>query len=270
MSLLSEKHMNLKSLIGIVVLSIFTYLIWPSSAPKNITTLAESPPTKKDTFEKAPSRLPSRKVTITGKHKEKIKSTTASIVLTRENQQRVFAKNKSDNILATQGPGKSTPLKLNSEAAKKSAEALLRRSHPERLSVMSKSKPYDHEGFLTDSSLYLSEAIPSRAFETSPSSDSPQLKALSPYMTEAIQGDFVTLIIQATPNSAVSFFSPDLGSFSNGLTSMSVQANSSGVASLDFKLSAGTYGRCNIVCASPLSKGLGKFVIYSKIKSSSN
>ena len=75
------------------------------------------------------------------------------------------------------------------------------------------------------------------------------------------QGETIPLQVRALPNAPVSFSSFDLGRFQNHLTSITVEANDAGVATVQFTAPPGTINHVNILVASPMTAGQAKFVV---------
>lgn len=115
---------------------------------------------------------------------------------------------------------------------------------------------------------YLSRHEPSRVHDvaTVPGPNVPVLRFKSPRFVDVIKGESVTLKVKTAPKAPVTFTSVHLGTFSNKLTSITVQADKSGIARVDFTASGGAIGDCEVLAGSPLATEQRKFVIHIKMK----
>ena len=141
-----------------------------------------------------------------------------------------------------------------------------------RLSPLIKSKKFDRNKFLNDSTFrenYINSAEPGRVYQVN-SKSKYKIKRVSPYYQEVDQGDSVTISVQAEPNMPVSITSFDLGKFSNHLAFQTVLADSSGIATFKFFGMPGTFNDSNILASSPTSRGHVKFVVHTKIIKENN
>lgn len=143
------------------------------------------------------------------------------------------------------------------------AEALQNPSqYPERLNPLFPAKDFDPDAFRADPESYLSVVEPGRIWQSLPRGDGVKsIKRRSPLYQNVIQGETVSLRVQAAPASPVTFHSFDLGHFTNSLTTISVQADGDGIASVDFTASTGTFGELNILASSPQNSGQANFVV---------
>jgi hypothetical protein len=133
---------------------------------------------------------------------------------------------------------------------------------PERRSAMILPQPFDHAAWIKDPQAYLDICEPGRVFQPAqPGKDIRPLSARSPQYIEVGSGDATELSVQAVPGVPVTFTSFDLGSFSNGLTSLTVRADDQGVARARF-VTVGTVNDCNILAASPLCSGQVPFMVF--------
>ena len=160
--------------------------------------------------------------------------------------------------------GRTKPIDADANAHTKSvAEALQDGSHPERLSVLMRPGKFDLKAFKANPKAYLDVVEPGRAFESAePGQDVPRLAAITPRRVVVVQGDEVALQVAAQPGAPVSFTSFDLGTFQNGLTSVSVQANDEGMAEATFTGGPGTIADVHVQAASPVSSGQVRFTIH--------
>lgn len=134
---------------------------------------------------------------------------------------------------------------------------------PERLTPLITPKAFDQAAFDANPEVYLQTIEPGRVFQNAqPGPGVPRVNRLSPYRQIALQGDWVELSIRAQPGAPVTFTSFDLGQFENELASITVQADSNGVAKTRFVGSSGTINDVNILAGSPTSSGQVRFVVH--------
>jgi len=133
---------------------------------------------------------------------------------------------------------------------------------PERLGVMFIPKQFDEEAFAKDPQAYLTTVEPGRIWQTkSPGPGVESLKRESLLYHEVVQGETVELRVRGVKNGVVTFHSFALGFFENQLTTMTVQADEQGLASVNFTAGGGTYGELDLLAASPLNSGQVNFVV---------
>jgi len=143
------------------------------------------------------------------------------------------------------------------------AEALVKKNHPERLSPLAKSTPFDPKAYAANPEAYLETIEPGRVFAPAePGPNVPRIQPLSPSRQTVESGGSVELAVRAAPGAPVTLTSFDLGSFENRLTSITVKADKDGVAKVKFTASEGTGGNANVLAASPSSSGQVKYVVY--------
>ena len=76
------------------------------------------------------------------------------------------------------------------------------------------------------------------------------------------QGESVRLQVNTLPNMPVTFASFDLGTFDNGLTTKTVAADASGLASAAFTGTSGVAGEINLIAASPVATERVNFQVF--------
>jgi hypothetical protein len=140
-------------------------------------------------------------------------------------------------------------------------DAAKTKSHPERLSPMVKASPFDRDAFFKNPKAYLDVCEPGRVWQASREANAPVLRPESAAIVLIHPLGSVELAVLGAPNAPVTFTSVDLGQFSNGLTSITVQADDAGRASTVFTASEGTTAGVNILVGSPLASGQAKFHI---------
>ena len=135
-------------------------------------------------------------------------------------------------------------------------------TNPERFSPMVMAEPFDRAGYLKDPESYLVDVVPSRVYQVAQPADGvPRLRALTSSGHEAPQGQWVDLIVRGEPGMPVTFNSFDLGEFPNQLTTITVAADTNGVARTRFRGTPGTQATCDILCASPVCSGQLRFKV---------
>lgn len=150
---------------------------------------------------------------------------------------------------------------LNPQVASVS-EALRGKKNPERLSPLIQPKPFDPEAYKKDSAAYLNVVEPGRCFQSkNPGKDVPKIQSLSPQFQQVAQGQSVSLRVQAQAKFPVTFTSFDMGKFQNELTSITVEANESGIAETKFYGAAGTIEEVKILASSPMTSGQIQFLV---------
>jgi hypothetical protein len=160
--------------------------------------------------------------------------------------------------------GRTTPVRGDlSPQTKSIVEAVQTKSHPERLSPLIPPKPFDPVAYKQNSKAYLDVVEPGRAFQSAqPGKDVPRLLAISPQMQTITQGKSAKLKVKAVPGYPVTFTSFDLGRFHNQLTTVTVEANDSGVAEADFTGASGTINEVDILASCPVASGQARFLVY--------
>lgn len=142
------------------------------------------------------------------------------------------------------------------------AEALHGGKHPERLSPLISPAKYDPVTFQQDPKSYLNTVEPGRVWQVAqPGANVKAIKSLTPYFTEAEQGQAVALKVKANPGAPVTYTAFDGGAFQNLLTSITVQADADGVASAQFTGTTGVVYDVDILVGSPLNSGQVSFVV---------
>ncbi len=160
--------------------------------------------------------------------------------------------------------GSSPPVDPNTNAYTKSVATALKEpaKYPERLGPMFPAKAFDPEVFEEDPETYLTTVEPGRVWQAAdPGEGVKRLKRTSSGYQRVLQGESVELKVETVPGSPVTFHSFKLGQFDNQLTTMSVRADSEGVAYVNFKATGGTYGELEILAASPQASGQVQFVV---------
>lgn len=158
----------------------------------------------------------------------------------------------------------------NPEVAKVVEAIRNRAKDPEKyasaVSIFGKPSPFDLKRYRSDKDYrkqYLTTVEPSRVFSPAqPGTDVIRIQPLSPREQDIVQGERLKLRVAGVPDSPISFTSMDLGRFvGNELTSITVNADSRGVAEVEFTAPPGTINRVNIMAASPVASGQVRLVV---------
>ncbi len=142
-------------------------------------------------------------------------------------------------------------------------EALKDRSKPSRFSSFATPEPFDRAAYEANPEAYLNTIEPSRVFAPAqPGEGVKVLRSKSSRYHRTVQGESVNLVIETEPNMPVTFTSFDLGTFSNSLSSITVQANDQGIATAAFTAGPGTIGDVELLAASPVATSQVEFVVH--------
>ncbi|MEM9347928.1 MAG: hypothetical protein AAGB26_15070 [Planctomycetota bacterium] len=110
---------------------------------------------------------------------------------------------------------------------------------------------------------YLNTPQPSRVFQVAqPGPGVPKLRRMTPVYQEVVQGEETQLKVRAVPGAPVTFSSFDLGRFENELTTITVEADATGVAEVAFWGPLGKVDDVNILAASPVTSGQEKLIVH--------
>lgn len=147
------------------------------------------------------------------------------------------------------------------------AEAVRTGGYPERLSVAHASpsaqsfdpRKFDEKSDAFDQEYrdkYVMTPEPGRVWHPAqPGPGVPRIRPLMPTFVKVNQGEDITLRVSGEPGQPVTFTSFDLGRFENLLTTITVVADSGGVAEASFQGPPGTVDDVNIMAASPVMSG---------------
>lgn len=134
----------------------------------------------------------------------------------------------------------------------------------ERLSINARPTPFDRVAYVRDPASYLNIIEPCRIYQTgdpataeplvTPDGHHAAMVRVAPLAEHALQ-------VLTWPGYPATFTSLDRGAFQNGLTSITVQADTDGVATAQFTATAGTTDRVRILAASPLAAGNVTFLV---------
>jgi hypothetical protein len=126
--------------------------------------------------------------------------------------------------------------------------------------------PFDKVAYEANPAEYLSEVEPGRVWQSAqPGPGVPVLRAESSAINRIKQGESVRLKVRTQPNSPVTYTAFDLGAFENRLPSITVAANSEGIAEATFTGTPGTMDWANILASSPMASGRQRFQVFVKV-----
>jgi len=153
----------------------------------------------------------------------------------------------------TAGVAPSIAASANANAASV-AEAARTGKHSERLSPLMAPSPFNAAAFATNPQAYFDVIEPGRVFQNAePGLGVPVLEVQGTASREISVGGSCVLSVVTAPKAPVTFTTVDLGTFPNGLTSISVQADDKGIASTTYTASGGVIAAVNILAGSPLA-----------------
>ena len=131
-----------------------------------------------------------------------------------------------------------------------------------RLTSLISAPDFDRVQFEKDPDTYLNTIEPGRIWQSlEPAEGIVPINRTSDFYVEVLQGEKINLETKTDPKVPVTFYSPKLGQFSNGLSMITVRADENGVARAAFLASSGTRGEIDILASSPLHSGQARFLI---------
>jgi hypothetical protein len=169
------------------------------------------------------------------------------------------------------GNAPAVPKDANPEVVGLYAE--LAKEKPNRAAVSSlfAPEPFDQKRYEADKEAWLTQVLPGRVFEPAqPSPDVKPIASASKAFQQVVQGEKVILSVKADPGSPVTFYTPQIGEFSNRLTTQSVEASPEGIATATFTATAGTQGLVDILAASPVNSGQLRYRVRVVLPESGN
>lgn len=138
--------------------------------------------------------------------------------------------------------------------------------HPERLSAFVSPPPFDRQAFLEAPDAYLHIVAPGRVFQAAqPGPGVSPIKRSGDYFHQILQGESVFLETITEPHMPVTYYSNRLGKFENDLTSITVQADSDGLARTQFTATPGTYGDLDLLAASPVRSSQARWLVRVRL-----
>jgi len=140
------------------------------------------------------------------------------------------------------------------------AEAARSGRNPERMSLLIAPKPFDPAVFSANPQQYLDVIEPGRVFQSAqPGVGVPVLEIKGVGSRQIPVGGSCELTVSTAPQAPVTFTTMDLGTFSNGLTTITVRADATGEARATYAASGGVIAEVKILVGSPLASGQVKF-----------
>ena len=140
--------------------------------------------------------------------------------------------------------------------------ALREKKHPERLSPMNSLPAFDAKAYQADPQAYLNTVEPGRAFQSAqPGPDVKVLQRTSLRLVKADAGRVGNTRSQGGAGCAGHLHARQLGQFENQLTSITKQANETGVARAEFSATPGTIDHVYFLAASPVTTGQARFLV---------
>ena len=135
-------------------------------------------------------------------------------------------------------------------------------AHPERLSPDFPPKPYDRKRYDADPNAYLDVVEPGRCWQTAaPDAAVPALTAPGGIEFAIPTESDRALVVAAPAGAPVTFTSFDMGTFANGLASITVQADAQGRAEAVYTATPGTVAGVRIVAGCPEARELVTFSV---------
>jgi hypothetical protein len=164
---------------------------------------------------------------------------------------------ESDDVGSTPAvPGDLNPNLRSVAAAAKAG------THPERLTPLMAPAPFAAQRFAADPQAYLDVVEPGRVFQSAtPGEGVPALDLVGDALATLVQGGSVELRVRGAPAAPVTFTSFSCGAFANHLTSITVRADATGLASAIFTAPPGTLNDVSILAGSPLASGQVNFCV---------
>lgn len=159
--------------------------------------------------------------------------------------------------------GKVLPVAFDkNENTKSVADAAKTGKNLQRLSFMLMAKEFDLDEFNANPKAYLASIEPGRIRQTAPVNEATKpIKREGEYFQQMIQGETISLRARTDPSMPVTFYSPRLGSFSNSLSVITVQADETGLAEAQFTASRGAYGDLDLFAASPVRSHQVRYLV---------
>jgi hypothetical protein len=172
--------------------------------------------------------------------------------------------NQADGTVIQRPPDEKPPTlapDLNANVASV-VEAKRDGEHPERLSVLVPLPRFDLAKYNADKQAYVDVIEPGRVFQSAaPGENVPVLSIIGKKNRTIPRKGTTPLQVAVPPGGCASFIALDLGTFDNGLTSITVIADEKGVATANLHATAGVRGPTRILVGSPMASGQVSFRI---------
>jgi hypothetical protein len=251
--------MNKSTIFGFVLLASFVYFIWPStevhtepSTTKAAPKINPPKPIERRTPDRTSALKPLKEISQRPEVEPAIKrlDPDAKIDDSYKNEQQVAL---------AKGYGKFPPVDLTKMNAHKKhvVEAL---KDPVKnsgaISLTGKREKFDPNRYKTNPSYYLNTVEPGRALAAAiPGPGVKRLERVGSSTFRAVQNQTINLSAKTEAGMPLSFTTFDGGHFQNGLSFITVKADSGGVATAEFTPTDGVISQTRIGAASPVSSG---------------
>jgi len=134
--------------------------------------------------------------------------------------------------------------------------------HPERRSPLIALPKFDAAAYHRNRAVYCAIVEPGRVYQSAtPGTSVPQLLPVSPTGVTIPALGSTPLRVKAVADAPVTFTSEGGGAFSNGLSSITVQADKQGRAEATYTATDGTFAIAAILVGSPLVAGQVTFAV---------
>ena len=263
---------RIRNLLSILALVIFAAMIWgwlgksltdkDSLSRISPVSTDSNPPVRKSTPNFIPQIVEQPESTVKDRQSPLMKLSPEALA---------YADN--ERVALEKGPGKNpyiTDAQIQESKQLQSAVEATKNpgKYSSRLSPLVRAEAFDKIRFKTDKAYregYLSTAEPSRVYQVDDSSEY-TIKRKSPYYQEVMQGESVTITVEAEPGMPVSLTSFDLAPLANHLTFQTVVADSAGSATFEIFGKEGVFNDSSFLCSAPTCRGQLKFIVNTIIK----
>lgn len=263
---------NITILATIAVLAIVVYFI---SNNNNSVTTVESVVKSEDIQQK-------NDLNINPKRKQSYEVVgSKEIIKNSDDSKRLVPKTTLDHKLRTtqevieeKGYGTFPPVDMKNMNAHKE-HVLTALQNPKEnsgsISIVGKREKFDLEKFKENPKYYLDTVEPGRAFDAAnPGVGIAPIERIGNSSLRTKQNDTVKLEAKVDSNMPVSFTAFDGGHFQNGLGFITVQADSSGNAYVEFTPTEGVINQARVRAASPVNSGTLQWNVFVELKNQNN
>ena len=237
-----------------VLLLLVAIFIWPSGKPSQTTPHAK----KNSSLQVAPNLASSQSLD------NKFAIQRLAPVAVIDHKQKA-----TDEAIEDQGYGTFPPVDLKKTNVHK--EYLLKAlQKPEKnsgaISIIGKREKFNSQRYQKKSAYYLDTIEPGRCFEAAQAAPNvAKLGRIGFTSIQATQNKTVTLQAQTQESQPVSFTAFDGGHFQNGLSSITLKADISGIATAEYTPTAGVINQSRIQAASPVNSGTLKWTVFVRL-----
>lgn len=131
------------------------------------------------------------------------------------------------------------------------------------ISIIGKGEKFNPKSYQSNPSKYLNSVEPGRCFHAAQAApNTPRLKRVGLASLQTQQNKTLKLQAQTQEGQPVSFTAFDGGHFQNGLSSITVQATPSGVATAEYTPTTGVINQSRVQAASPVNSGTLKWTVF--------